>query len=243
MTYKPSGYFSSPLNTPDALGKHCAEQPVGTLIARSALPPGFLIVKNLLSPADIQKMLDYAAATQSVPATVHNPDAVDNDLSTHQSAIRITDHIATDGLDAWLNPLLAETLKGVVAAHYQCQFDWFEKPALLRYRSGGHYVPHADSDNWNVTEHCWERAVDRDISILLYLDDKYEGGELDFANFRFRLKPSPGMLICFPSDHRYVHSALEVTQGIRHVLVSWAAKRDTPRVHAQHPEGAVLLNR
>lgn len=241
MTYNASGYFSAPLNTPEELAKHCIDQPSGTLVARNALPPGLLIIKDFLQPSDMKKMLDYAAATPSVAATVHNPDANDNDPRTHESAIRVTDYIATNGLDAWLQPLLAEALNTTVAAHYKCQFEWYEKPSLLRYTSGGHYVPHADADNWNVTKRCWERAMDRDVSILLYLDDKYDGGELDFANFRFRLKPSPGMLICFPSDHRYVHCAHEVTRGVRHVLVSWAAKRDTPRVHAQHPKDAVLL--
>lgn len=241
MTYKPSGYFETPLNTPQALRAHCNDQPPGTLMVRNALPPGLLVVRDFLSPALRQAALDYAASSTAVPATVQDVDAPGDDPRTHQSVIRVTDHIETTGIDEWLTPLFTAALQQFVAAHYGCAFEWFERPSLLRYRSGGHYVPHADADNWIASENHWQRAMDRDISILLYLDEKYKGGELDFPNFQFRLKPSAGMLICFPSDHRYVHCAHEVTGGERHVLVSWAAKRDTPRVRDSAPAGAVIL--
>jgi predicted 2-oxoglutarate/Fe(II)-dependent dioxygenase YbiX len=241
MTYKPSGYFEEPFTTQQALREHCADQPPGTVIVRNAVPPGVLIVREFLSPALRQAALDYAASSAAVPATVQDIDAQGDDPRAHRSTIRVTDHIDTTGIDDWLAPLLTAALQNVAAPHYGSAFAWFERPALLRYRSGGHYVPHADADNWIANEKRWQRAVDRDISILLYLDENYEGGDLDFPNFRFRLKPSAGMLICFPSDHRYVHCAHEVTRGERHVLVSWAAKRDTPKVRDEAPGGAIVL--
>ncbi|MFK8014121.1 MAG: prolyl hydroxylase family protein [Gammaproteobacteria bacterium] len=241
MTYQSSGYFAAPLNSPDAIRRHCADQPPGTLVARNALPPGLLIIKDFIPPDARQRVLDYARQSTAVPATVQDLSADSPDPRAHKSIIRVTDHIDTQGISKWLEPLLRDALLNVVAPHFRCTFSWFEPPALLRYQPGGHYVPHADSENWIAAQNQWKKAIDRDISILLYLDDKYDGGELDFPNFRFRLKPSAGMLICFPSDHRYVHCAHEVSQGERHVIVSWAAKRDTPRVNASPPQGIVRL--
>ncbi|MFK7886774.1 MAG: prolyl hydroxylase family protein [Gammaproteobacteria bacterium] len=239
--YEKTGYFATPLTTPEALGQHCAGESPGTLVTRNAVPPGILMVRQFLTPPQCAQVLEYAASSSAVPATVQDLAADGGDPRAHQSNIRVTDHIDTQGIDAWLQPLLSQTLSGMIGTHYQCEFEWFEKPALLRYTSGGHYVPHADADNWHDDEQQWRRGVDRDISILLYLDEKYDGGELDFPNFRFRFKPSAGMLICFPSDHRYVHAAREVRSGERHVIVSWAAKKNVPRIHAHAPVGAVLI--
>jgi predicted 2-oxoglutarate/Fe(II)-dependent dioxygenase YbiX len=100
----------------------------------------------------------------------------------------------------------------------------------LRYRPGGHYKPHADSENWHREQRQWVRGMDRDYSILVYLNDGYDGGELRFPNFGFRLQPRAGLLVCFPSDHRYLHEVAPVTAGTRYALVSWITARGTPRV-------------
>ena len=71
--------------------------------------------------------------------------------------------------------------------------------------------------------------IDRDLSVLIYLNDDFEGGEVNFSNFGFDIKPSSGLLIAFPSDHRYLHAAQLVTSGVRYAIVSWAAIIGGPR--------------
>ena len=83
--------------------------------------------------------------------------------------------------------------------------------------------------------------MDRDVSVLVYLDNDYTGGELVFPNFGLRLEPRAGMLVAFPSDHRYCHSARPVTSGMRHVIVSWAAAWGTTRVHDNPPALALPM--
>jgi predicted 2-oxoglutarate/Fe(II)-dependent dioxygenase YbiX len=72
--------------------------------------------------------------------------------------------------------------------------------------------------------------VDRDISLLIYLNDEYDGGELDFKRLSYTLRPQAGMLVWFPSDIRYEHMAKLVTRGCRYALVSWAAASGVERV-------------
>ena len=240
--YHPTGYFDPPLNAPELLLKHCSDQPPGTLTARHALPPGLLIVRQFLSPAQCAAALTCARETPAAPATVQDLSTDARDPRAHESVIRVTDHMPTTGIDRWLRPLLEQLFTVALPAHYGKRFAWYEAPSLLRYQPGGHYVPHADADNWHAEARTWRRAVDRDLSILLYLDEQFEGGELEFANFQFRLKPAAGMLVCFPSDHRYLHAARKVTQGERHVIVSWAAATDSPRVLESPPGDVVHLN-
>lgn len=76
-------------------------------------------------------------------------------------------------------------------------------------------------------------AVDRDISLLLCLNDEYEGGELHFKRLSWTLRPRAGMLVRFPSDVRYEHMAKLVTKGYRYTIVSWAAATGVERVQPE----------
>ena len=69
----------------------------------------------------------------------------------------------------------------------------------------------AKIDDFLSKDECWKRVVDRDVSLLIYLTEEFQGGEILFNNFQYRLKPRAGMVVYFPSDHRYVHTALPVT--------------------------------
>jgi len=111
--------------------------------------------------------------------------------------------------------------------------EWYEEPQLLRYAHGGYYKHHSDAYYLLVEQKAWRKVVDRDISILLYLNNEFEGGELEFKRFAYTLQPRAGMLVWFPSDVRYEHMAKPVTSGSRYVLVSWAAATDMERVQAE----------
>jgi predicted 2-oxoglutarate/Fe(II)-dependent dioxygenase YbiX len=84
------------------------------------------------------------------------------------------------------------------------------------------------------------RLRDRDLSLLIYLNDDFTGGGLTFTHFNFHFRPEPGDLLVFPSDNRYVHQAEKVESGVRYVIVSWAALKGVPRVAGQPPENAVI---
>jgi len=93
---------------------------------------------------------------------------------------------------------------------------WFEGYSLLRYRGGQEYKAHYDGTS----------SIARIISALVYLNDDYEGGELEFPNFGIKIKPEPGMLILFPSNFAYSHIAHPVLSGTKYALVTWI--RDQP---------------
>ena len=61
----------------------------------------------------------------------------------------------------------------------------------------------------------------RFLSAILYLNDDYEGGELEFINFNLKLKLKPGSLIVFPSYFSYAHTAHPVTAGNKYAIVAW----------------------
>lgn len=60
-----------------------------------------------------------------------------------------------------------------------------------------------------------------DWSGLLYLNDSYEGGLLEFPEEEFSIKPKIGTFIFFKGDHNLPHRVSEVTGGSRNVIISF----------------------
>lgn len=89
---------------------------------------------------------------------------------------------------------------------------WHEGYAILRYNSGQEYKSHYDGGSTDIS---------RQLSCICYLNSDYKGGDLEFPNFKVKIKPEPGMLIIFPSSFPYMHIAHPVTEGTKYNLVTW----------------------
>lgn len=69
------------------------------------------------------------------------------------------------------------------------------------------------------------------ISFSLYLNDDFEGGELEFEKFPIKLKPKAGMLIVIPGGEKYSHRVNKVLgPNSRHTLYgnSWPNPENIP---------------
>jgi len=140
-----------------------------------------------------------------------------------------------------INKLFGKILLEHVEPRSGCKIEWFEHPQLMCYTKGGWYGQHCDNASQDPHTGAYVRSVDRDISLLLYLNDDYEGGSLSFPAFNYTYQPRKGDLLFFPSDARYLHQANEVTSGTRYVIVSWIGALGGMRVPA-YPEGRIILN-
>lgn len=87
---------------------------------------------------------------------------------------------------------------------------------LLRYQGGEEYQAHYDG---GTSSH-------RSLSPILYLNDDYTGGELEFVNFDLKIKPKAGSMYIFPSNYAYSHIAHPVETGTKYAIVTWL--HDTP---------------
>ena len=88
---------------------------------------------------------------------------------------------------------------------------WHENYNMLKYNGGNEYKAHYDG---NTITH-------RSVSAIIYLNDDYEGGEVEFTNFGVKIKPQSGMLLIFPSNYAYTHIAHPVISGTKYALVTW----------------------
>ncbi len=215
-----------------------SDMPGGVIITAGGVPPGFLLVQNFLDPNVCDAIVNECEVQEGVPHTIGEVGA---EISPKRSGGRTSEFIDIRTLKADINGVVRHIFGNVVSHHFQKPIDWFELPEILRYREGGEYKPHSDAENWNAEKKEWSRVLDRDFSILLYLNDGYTGGEIDFPNFGLKLQPKKGLLIAFPSDSRYVHAARPVTSGVRYALVSWAAAKGTMRTSLEPRPHSIKL--
>ena len=81
---------------------------------------------------------------------------------------------------------------------------------LLRYGKTGHLPAHQD-----------QGVSSRVLSSVMYLNDDYVGGEMEFVNSGVKFKPEAGSIIFFPSNFLYIHEVYPVTYGERYSMPHW----------------------
>ena len=86
---------------------------------------------------------------------------------------------------------------------------------LLKYDVGGKYEVHTDHYTTFI----------RHLSIIINLNDDYEGGDLVFTDQQEkevkRLKLGKGSIVFFPSNFMYPHIIEPITKGTRYSIVAW----------------------
>lgn len=88
--------------------------------------------------------------------------------------------------------------------------NYFEVFNFVKYDGPGkHFNIHADHGPAYVTT----------VSMVAYLNDNYEGGELYFPRFDLTIKPAAGDLFIFPSTYIYEHASMPIIQGTKYSVV------------------------
>jgi len=116
----------------------------------------------------------------------------------------------------WDSPELAEELyqriKGYVPEFID---DWKvmglnERFRFYRYKDGQRFKPHVDG--------AYKRSDDEIsfITLLIYLNEGYEGGSTYLIGLDEEVKPKEGMLLLF--DHKILHAGMSVTNGVKYVI-------------------------
>ena len=82
---------------------------------------------------------------------------------------------------------------------------------LLRYEPGDMFHNHFDA----------AKTYPRIVSVSMFLNDDFEGGELEFKEFGIKLKPDAGDIVVFCSSYPYMHQVHPVKTGIRYSVVKW----------------------
>jgi hypothetical protein len=63
-----------------------------------------------------------------------------------------------------------------------------------------------------------------DVSFVIYFNDDYEGGDIQFKEHLdgYPYKPPAGSIIIFPSKSTHVHRVIPITKGVKYAAISFA---------------------
>ena len=104
--------------------------------------------------------------------------------------------------------------------YYKIKFPMLETKRvdqidLLKYKPGGKYSTHTDANS----------ITHRHVSIIINLNNDYEGGELIFTNQKSeevkKISLQKGSIVFFPSNFLYPHGISPITKGNRYSIVAW----------------------
>lgn len=79
---------------------------------------------------------------------------------------------------------------------------------IKAWNEGQSMGPHFDGQDGNK---------DLAFSLVAYVNDDYEGGEISFPNHNITIKPKAGSLIMFPSQEPYIHEVKPIMSGTRYM--------------------------
>jgi hypothetical protein len=102
--------------------------------------------------------------------------------------------------------------------------QYWEAFNFIKYGPGQHFQQHHDHGySYNCT-----------VSLVGYINDDYEGGELEFNLQNLMIKPEAGDLFVFPSNFMYPHRAMPVHSGTKYSVVTmldYNKKFHTPKMY------------
>jgi hypothetical protein len=101
-------------------------------------------------------------------------------------------------------------VKDYCERHGISDLRYWEAFNFVKYGPGNHFSEHADHGfSYNCT-----------VSLVAYVNDDYEGGELYFRLQGINVKPKAGDLFIFPSNYMYPHQAKPVSSGTKYSIVT-----------------------
>lgn len=111
--------------------------------------------------------------------------------------------------DDKLFKLFNEAILEYFSLMQQNKFNLYDEGySVLRYKAGEEYHLHIDEIN------------SRRVSAILFLNDNFEGGNVEFPRQKVTIKPVTGTVILFPSNYAYPHRVLP-PDNTRYAVVTW----------------------
>lgn len=206
---------------------------------KEILAPGIVVYKNVLKKdIEIIDKIESVLSSTSNPykwreATVgygfKKPDYRDCvDFKFRKDDLHNTDEGTEILKDMWQEcyDVMSEAVKDYCLIYNVTELQYWEVMNFIRYNEGQHFQEHTDH-GYSYTS---------TVSLVGYINDAYEGGEIYFRLQDLMYKPSEGDLVIFPSNFMYPHRAMPVTSGTKYSVVTMLDYTD--RGHVVSSQGS-----
>ena len=172
-------------------------------------PKEYIAFPNALTKEQCQEILDYTEGKWEIAETVANTKEISGRIRqsdvvwcTKQKFFQMVDGLVNDANSV---------------ADWNFQTDAIEDLQITRYKKGGFFNYHADTNGF--TRLSSTNKV-RKLSVSIILNDEFEGGEFEFLGHQKPVETNGvGTVIIFPSY--MVHRVRPIKNGTRYSLVAW----------------------
>jgi len=125
-------------------------------------------------------------------------------------------------------PRLVENYLGTLRELLQPEVPLYPETVILAALGvGGYHSRHADNSRQNERgDWVPNHTPQRDITVICYLNDEFEGGEIVFDRQQLTVRPRRGLLLAFRSDSAHTHEVLPVRRGVRYTLAIWFTQQE-----------------
>ncbi len=179
-----------------------------------------LLFDNLVEPETCDHLMEVAEFCQFESATILL-GSVNTDV--RNSGILPLDR--RNPIQKAANQLLTikiAIIQETLARTYGVQFPQAEPCSILRYSPSQRYKRHIDNILLSSRVQEVEQGIPtRDVSIVGYLNDDFEGGETFFDRQSIKIKPKKGSAIVFPAYYTHPHQSIMVRSGRKYSWTTW----------------------
>jgi predicted 2-oxoglutarate/Fe(II)-dependent dioxygenase YbiX len=110
---------------------------------------------------------------------------------------------------------------------------WKTKGHVLSYSDGASLGLHADNDiNYKPNfEPDYQLGTKHVLAAIAYLNDDYEGGEIEFPYLGIKYAPKAGDILMFPANFIYAHEVNKITKGTRYAYLGYFGQGSSDPEH------------
>jgi prolyl 4-hydroxylase len=172
-------------------------------------------VPAVLSAKECQAIISQAEASTWLAATVNRLSGrvVDARIRDNDTAILKDDGSFIDLLYQRIVAHVPEKMSREEAGHGRVEVEvcgLFAPMRVYRYGVGQRFGLHQDQ---SYTREDGARSF---LTLILYLNDEYTGGETDFPEQHQRIVPRQGTVLLF--QHMLLHAGLPILSGVKYLL-------------------------
>lgn len=175
------------------------------------------LVDGFISPIECCELIALGQQSQK------GRTGIQNDLVPEWK--RVSDFAVAPGseLDVRIKDI-HERIGKQIADLYEVEATPREDGYFYEYNIGDFYHPHVDSQtvaNVDGATVAMRKASSADVSSVLYLNDNFVGGELEFCFTGRKVQPKAGRLLLFYGGWQNAHRVLPIELGKRYCIVNW----------------------
>jgi len=112
--------------------------------------------------------------------------------------------------------------RDLLEKRYEVTFSHIEMYAIERFKPGQTHKRHHDGLILANRYAELEKGVPaRDVSLIGWLNDGFEGGDLLFDRQSVKVKPTLGGIVAFPACYTHPYQAIPVLRGCKYTVTCW----------------------